>query len=162
ERLSHPHEVVRAERVTEDGRKFIRIELAEPGGRLEFWFDTEAGYLVRKSKIVPAGTRAMRYQSEVKEFLRLNDGTSFPVVIELRGFEQGELAWTARRTLTDVRLNESISPNDLRLPNITGTLCTDYVRLSQYPVDADGNPAGPESPGRMEDNSFVLNRIQPR
>lgn len=146
ELLAGPYEVARAGRVTEDGRDSIHVELANPDERLGFWFDPEFNYLLWKTTTIPTGNGGHRTERQVTEFVRSVDGAVLPVRIEQRRFERGRLTAAVCTVLSDVRINKPLSPDDLRLPNIAGMPCADFIRKSRYPVDADGNPAGPEMP----------------
>jgi hypothetical protein len=159
--LAAPHEIVRAGWVTESGRDLLHVELAHRSGRLGFWFDPGSNYLLRKTTMIPAAARYIRHEHQVTEFARVADGAALPVRIEHRLFERGQLTAAVCTVLSDVRINQPLAPDDLRLPNIAGMTCLDWGRVSEYPVDADGNPAGPETPGRMEGNTFISGRDQP-
>ena len=51
-----------------------------------------------------------------------------------------------RTILSEVKINQTLSNNALRLPGITGMDCIDLNREVKFKVDADGNPIEPESP----------------
>jgi hypothetical protein len=160
--LAMPHEISQAGWVTEDGRDLLHVELAHRNGRLGFWFDPESNYLLRKTAMIPAAATYIRHEHHVTDFAREADGTAVPVRIEHRLFERGQLKAAVCTVLSDVRINKPLAPDDLRLPNIAGMTCLDWGRVSEYPVDADGNPAGPETPGRMEGNVFISGLDRPR
>jgi hypothetical protein len=160
EMLAGPYEVVRAGRVTEEGRDCVHVELASIQGRHGFWFAPEFNYLVWKTATT-AKAGGWRSEQRVIEFVRSEDGACLPVQIQVLHYSRGKLSAAARRALSDVRINKPLAPGDLRLPNIAGMTCTDYVRVSEYPVDADGNPAGPETPGRKEGNAVTFGLERP-
>src|SRR5579883_227764 len=135
--LNHPHVIRAAERLPPPASE-IHIELTHDRGRLEFWFDPKVNYLVRKSVMIPPDT-TYRWEDEVIEFAEPSPSVFVPVVVEHRCLIEGVLQATIRTTLTELKVNQPLAKNALRLPGIEGMECTDAERETKYKVDADGN-----------------------
>lgn len=143
--IEHAHAIRTAERLHPPGNA-IHIDLTHNGGRLEFWFDPKVNYLIRKSVMIPAGDKTLRWEDEVIEFVEGAPAVFVPSIIEYRCFVKGTLRAVLRTILSDVKVNKPLSKDALRLPGIAGMECLDIDREVRFNVDADGNPVGPEIP----------------
>jgi hypothetical protein len=138
--LDRPHEVWAARRVTEDGVASIYLDLAFRADRLRLWLDPANNYLVWKA-VVADGARTYEYR--VTDFRRAPDGAALPVRVERRiSFPKVPPA-TLVTTLSDVHLNEPLSPDVFRIPGLAGLRCRDELGGQEYRLDENGKPAGP-------------------
>lgn len=143
--LARPHKVFRAGWVDDDGRRLLHLEVAHPAARLGLWLDPGINYLARKATAA-VWDKDLRREYRVLETARSADGAVLPVRVGERLYEGGQLRYEIRMSLSDVALNQPLAPDALRIPGLAGQTCTDQVRNSMYVVDADGLPAGPETP----------------
>jgi hypothetical protein len=142
--LEHPHTIRRAERLSPEND--IHIELTHGNGRLEFWFDPKVNYLIRKRVMVPAADKKYRWEDEVVDFAEPAPAVFVPIALEHRCFVDGALQAVLRTILSDVKVNQPLAQDALRIPKIAGLECVDFNRNVKFKVDADGNAIGPESP----------------
>jgi hypothetical protein len=141
--LQHPHVIHSAERLPAPASD-IHIELSHSGGRLEFWFDPKVNYLIRKSIMIPAAGM-YRWENEVVEFTEPAPAVYVPTTIEHRCSVKGQLRAVVRTIVSELKVNQPLAENALRLPGIAGMNCIDLTRDVQFRVDADGRRNGPES-----------------
>ncbi len=129
---------------SEGGRKLIYVGLEHDLSHLQFWFDPQVNFLVRK-RTVTAKNQPTEIRSEgtVTRFKEALPGIFFPEVVEVRQYVGGRLASEQTFNFKDIRVNQSIPADifSLRLP--AGTDVTDTVLGKRYTVDANGNPVGP-------------------
>lgn len=146
--LARPHSIHKAELLPAPANE-IYVKLAHANGQLEFWFDPRVNYLIRKSVMVPAAGTAVRWENAVVEFAEPAPSVFVPTIIEHRNLVDGSLKAVLRTILSEVKLNQPMGKNALRLPGIDGMECIDNDRDVKFKVDADGNRIGPESPVRI-------------
>jgi hypothetical protein len=149
EMLEKPHRIHSVERVTDNGRGLIYVRLTALEGDHEFWFDPAVNHLVRKATRVPEGARDLRFESEVTKFTEAAPGVFFPTEVEHRRHKDSQLTGVVRTTISDLKVNQSLPTDTLRIPNIAGMTCTDADRRTDFTVDADGNRVGPETPAEF-------------
>jgi hypothetical protein len=146
--LARPHEIWQARWVNDGGHRLLHLEVVHPTARLGFWLDPALNYLVRKSTFTPwdlaAGLRPENRQ--VLDVARSGDGAILPVQVREQGFEGTQQLYEVRMTLSDVKFNDPFPRDALRIPGIAGLTCIDPNRKTKFVVDADGRPAGRETP----------------
>ena len=142
--LRRPHDLHEVERLPSGE---IRLRLSHRGALWqEFWCDPKANHLVRKVVWSPAGDPALRWEYEVIEFAEPAAGVFVPTTVEARCLIAGNREAVIRTVLSDVRVNEPLAADALRLSGIAGMECVDGIRQVRYVVDADGNQEGDEFP----------------
>jgi hypothetical protein len=122
----------------------IHIDLLHSGGRLELWFSPKANYLIRKC-VSTSSNRAFQWDHEVIEFAKPAPAIFVPIVIEHRCSIYGDRKAVIRTLVSEVTVNQPLTADAFRLPDIAGRICDDYVSNASYAVDADGNPVGPQT-----------------
>lgn len=144
--LDHPHRIRAAERLPMPGNE-IRLELTNPGARLELWLDPKVNYLVRKTITFPAANeksgKNIKWEHEVIEFNEAAKGVFIPIVIQHRCYHHDQLHSVVRTRITDLKVNHNMPATALRIPGIAGMECSDMTRDVKYKVDADGRQVGP-------------------
>ncbi len=145
--LQHPYVLHKAERLPPPAND-IHIELSHSNGRSEFWFDPKVNYLVRKRVVIPQDPSRL-VEGEVIEFAEPAPAVFLPVIVEHRYSINGKLQAVMRTILSDVKVNQPLAQDALRIPGIAGMDCIDLNRDMKYKVDADGNAVGPESPVKV-------------
>ncbi len=129
---------------------------------IEIWLDPQANYLACRRVIIEkqpgAGSGGERTEHRVKKFAEVSPGVFFPELIEMRVLAgSGEKPRSVRITrVTDVRVNVPLPADTFDFHFPPGILVSDLIRGKEYPVDPDGNPAGP-----MTDID-VVPRVAPR
>lgn len=140
---------VRASARTTDGREVVTVSFAVGAGdaRRDRTFELDAGvnYLIRKTTVAAPGVDD-RTVAEVEEFRELKPGVFVPQrcrTIHSRGGKPVN-EWVVE--LSDVRVNDPVPAERMTLPAIPpGTVLTDRMHQTRYPVDSAWNRIGAET-----------------
>ncbi len=148
--LNKPHRIQAAKRVKESDRDLVYVQLSALRGVHEFWFDPAVNYLVRKKTWTSIDNPRFNHEENVLKFFEASQGIYFPTEIELVHHEPDITHPAIRRKITELRINHSIPPDRMRLPNIKGLNCYDGDRHVTYTVDENGTRTGPEKPEQVK------------
>ncbi len=143
-----------ATKVTEDGRKCVRVSIDydEADGRevqLTLWHDIDCNYLVRKRTVTTKGTD-WRSVSTVTEFAEPAPGVFVPSKCRGQTFVESKLVKEWLITMSGLSVNFEVRPNVLQLPAFpSGTVLHDRINETKYQIDSEWHQIGPASPDRV-------------
>lgn len=116
------------------GRTCVRVTidiLTET--EVTFWFDVGRNYLLWKRDWVG---KSHRNESEILEFVEPEPGMYFPTKLGAKSFRGREQDNQGFVTLSEVRINEPVAKDLLKLPAVPrGTICNDWIKKEKYPID---------------------------
>jgi hypothetical protein len=142
----------RANKDTIDGRDCIRVSMkydaAEMGGEssFTFWHDINCNCLIRK-EVATFGDKDSLYEHEILEFREAAPGVFVPLCSRFRQYDKGELRQERMTTLSNVHVNEAIARDVCVLPPVpAGTVLTDHIEGTIYPIDENWKRIGPATP----------------
>ncbi len=141
--LSKPHELLDARQISSSGKNLVYTRMRHALSELEFWFDPNVNYLVRKHSVSTlTQPTAIRTVFEVAKFEEIVPGIFFPVEVRLSHMIEGKPFFDQTATFSHVEVNKFIPSDRLRLTIPAGAEVSDQIRNRLYRMDADGRPAG--------------------
>jgi hypothetical protein len=138
--MAKPHRVHSAKKVREDGRDLVYIHISHKRAGLEFWFDPQVNYLIRKTT-----TRVKQSVTErtVQEFREVKPGIFFPALTKAIGQSAGKVVSTSSATISQIKINDELPADvfDFRFP--PGMIVKDSFKNALFKTDANGQPTLP-------------------
>jgi hypothetical protein len=139
---------VRASKSREGNGEIIAVTFTIGTGQQEqevrLEFDSRVNYLVRKMVISAPGESNV---AEITEFREAQPGVFVPLQCRVRTYEVTELKDDHIISISNVVVNAPVQADRLTLPAIpSGTVVTDRIHNTKYPVDGDWNRIGPVTP----------------
>jgi hypothetical protein len=129
-------DAVRVNRESVEGKHTIRVSFTVDASTpipVTYWLDAERNFLVWRREFGVRGDHSVDQITDVSEF---RPGVYVPIRRVGRAYRNGKQIGAACFTLTNVRVNEPIAKTVLEIPRVPpGTLCSDFIRKEQYPID---------------------------
>jgi hypothetical protein len=145
---------VRASTAREGGREIVTVTLSVVGSQKQqiehrIEFDAGVNYLVRKLVVTTPGVDE-RSEAEIEQFIEAQPGVFVPVKCRARSYKGSSLDSGYLLALSDTVVNAPVPPERLALPTVpSGTVLTDMVHQTKYPIDSNWNRIGPAKPAPM-------------
>lgn len=139
--LNRPHKIGTVRRESKEGTELIYVSLEHELSCLEFWFDPQVDFLVRKHVVI-AKLQSIRSELEVMRFKEAAPGVFFPERVETRNSYGSQPLPSQTVDFLDIRVNRPIPANVFQFRFPSGTEVTDYILGKIYKVDENGGLSG--------------------